>query len=80
MKMLRFSLFVSLMVGGLSQTRATAKPSDWADLKARVSGRLYEGVPFARSCFGGDAHNDTACALVQAGYDDASKCLRCSES
>ncbi|KAF8901301.1 hypothetical protein CPB85DRAFT_1256387 [Mucidula mucida] len=69
--MLRVHLFAFLIASGLSQTRATATPSDWADLKAQVSGRLYEAVPFARSCFGGDAHNDTACALVQAGYDDA---------
>lgn len=55
----------------LPLVQATATSADWLDLGAQLDGHLYIGTPFAASCFDGDAHNETACSIVQSGYDDA---------
>jgi len=45
---------------------------DWNALNISVDGRLFEGVPFARSCFV-QSSNSSACEEVRVGYRDEGK-------
>jgi len=43
--------------------------NDWDVLRSEVGGRLFEGVPFAHSCFT-QGFNSTACLAVRTSYLD----------
>ncbi|KAI5115204.1 hypothetical protein M0805_002873 [Coniferiporia weirii] len=68
--------WVSLRDGGSTKLAAPVvsfAKADWAGLNATVHGRLYTGIPYARSCFrgasgtGGSFHAGD-CAVVQDNY------------
>jgi len=51
---------------------SSVTPAQWKKLHQQVGGRLHSGAPFASPCFasGSQGVNQTACTVVQNGYDD----------